>query len=110
MLSDLQGRKFWQSVRVMQAGTLSHPDAQPDEPPVPTPVRLLDAGDAAIPIAFGDTVDPALVARVLALDAAIEQGRRDGGLPGLIESMPTFRTLTLFFDPLVTSRAALIPS
>jgi KipI family sensor histidine kinase inhibitor len=111
-LSDLQGRKFWQSVRVMQADTISHPDAQPDEPPVPVavpgPVRLLDAGDAAITIEFGDTVDPALVARVQALDAAIEQGRRDGGLPGLIESMPTFRSLTVFFDPLVTSRAALI--
>ena len=90
----------------MPLDAASHPHAQPEERLAP--VRLLDAGDAAFTIEFGDTVEPALVARVQALDAAIARCRHDGGLPGLIETMPTFRSLTVFFDPLVTSRAALI--
>ena len=70
--------------------------------------RLLDCGDAAFTIEFGDRVDAALLAAVNALDAAISHMHSAGQLPGLIETMPTFRSLTLFFDPLLTGRAALI--
>jgi KipI family sensor histidine kinase inhibitor len=70
--------------------------------------RLLDAGDAAFTIEFGSTIDPALAAAVGALDAAIARAQAQGRLPGLVETMPTFRSLTVFFDPLVTGRAALI--
>lgn len=71
-------------------------------------LRLLDAGDAAFTIEFGDAIDPRLLAAVNALDAAIARLQAEGGLPGLIETMPTFRSLTVFFDPLVTGREALI--
>jgi KipI family sensor histidine kinase inhibitor len=71
-------------------------------------LRLLDAGDAAFTIEFGDAVDPALLASVHALDRAIARAQESGGLPGLIETMPTFRSLTVFFDPLQTGRAELI--
>ena len=70
--------------------------------------RLLDAGDAAFTIEFGDTIDPALLAAVGALDGAIAREHAAGRLPGLVETMPTFRSLTVFFDPLVTGRRALI--
>lgn len=70
--------------------------------------RLLDAGDAAFTIEFGSSIDPALAAAVGALDAAIAREQAQGHLPGLVETMPTFRSLTVFFDPLVTGRAALI--
>lgn len=70
--------------------------------------RLLDAGDAAFTVEFGDTIDAGLLAAVNALDAAIGREQAAGHLPGLIETMPTFRSLTVFFDPLVTGRAALI--
>ena len=70
--------------------------------------RLLDAGDAAFTVEFGDSIDPALLAAVQALDAAITRQQAAGGLPGLIETMPTFRSLTVFFDPLLTGRRALI--
>ncbi len=70
--------------------------------------RLLDAGDAAFTIEFGDTVAPALLAAVNALDSAIAREHSAGRLPGLIETMPTFRSLTVFFDPLLTGRIALI--
>lgn len=78
-------------------------------PPIAVPPpRLLDAGDAAFTIEFGDAVDTALLARVRTLDAAIARTQALGGLPGLVETMPTFRSLTVFFDPLLTGRAALI--
>lgn len=70
--------------------------------------RILDAGDAAFTIEFGNAVDPALLAAVNRLDRAIAGAQAAGQLPGLIETMPTFRSLTVFFDPLVTGRAALI--
>lgn len=77
-------------------------------PTAPASPRVLDAGDAAFTLEFGHTIEPALVARVQALDAAILQRCAQGDLPGLLETMPTFRSLTVFFDPLVTSRDALL--
>ncbi len=71
-------------------------------------VRLLDAGDAAFTVEFGDQIEPAMLAAVHALDTEIARARIDGALPGLIETMPTFRSLTVFFDPLQTGRHALI--
>ena len=70
--------------------------------------RLLDAGDGAFTVEFGDAIAPELLARVQALDIAISQLQAAGGLPGLIETMPTFRSLTVFFDPLQTGRVELI--
>ena len=34
--------------------------------------------------------------------------KQAGELPGVIETMPTFRSLTVFFDPLVTDRDAVL--
>lgn len=69
--------------------------------------RILDAGDAALTIEFGSVIDPALLAAVNALDAAIGRLQQAGALPGVIETMPTFRSLTVFFDPLATDRDTL---
>lgn len=65
-------------------------------PPGP---RILPSGDAALVVEFGDTVDPALNAAVLALDAAL------AGEPGIVEAVPTYRSLLVHYDPLVTSSA-----
>ena len=70
--------------------------------------RLLDAGDGAFTVEFGEVIAADLLARVQALDSAIGRLQAAGGLPGLIETMPTFRSLTLFFDPLRSGRAELI--
>lgn len=70
--------------------------------------RILDAGDAALTIEFGSIIDPALLAEVNALDAAVLRLKQAGALPGVIETMPTFRSLTVFFDPLVTDRDAVL--
>ena len=73
-------------------------------------VRWLDAGDGALTIEFGHAITPALVAQVAALEHAVDATRARGELPGLVETVPTFRSLTLLYDPLRTTRAALDPA
>jgi KipI family sensor histidine kinase inhibitor len=62
--------------------------------------RLLAEGDAAVTVEFGAAIDPAVNDLVLAFARAVEeQGERDW--PGLVEAVPTYRSVTLYFDPLV---------
>lgn len=71
--------------------------------------RLLDAGDTAVTIEFGEGVDPALLARVDAFDHAVQGAIAAGRLFGIVETVPTFRSLTLIYDPLSTSRTEIDP-
>jgi inhibitor of KinA len=73
-------------------------------------VRLLNAGDGAVTIEFGATITPELVAQVAALEHAVDAARTRGELPGVVETVPTFRSLTVLYDPLRTGRAALDPA
>lgn len=65
--------------------------------------RLLDAGERALVVEFGSTVDPAINGYVLALDAAVNAARIDG----VRETVPTYRSLMIHYDPLVVSRQTL---
>lgn len=58
--------------------------------------RAVALGDQAIAIEFGDTVDPALNARVLALDQALMRAQPNG----VVEAVPTYRSLLIHLDPL----------
>lgn len=64
--------------------------------------RFLPFGDAAILVEFGASVDRAVSARVVALDAAVRAAR----VPGLLETAPSFRSLMVQFDPLATDAEA----
>ena len=66
-------------------------------------VRFLSAGDRALVVEFGEHVDRALSDDVLRLDASL----RVSGLAGVVETVPTFRSVMVHYDPLVTSRAEL---
>jgi len=66
--------------------------------------RFLDAGEAALSIEFGDSVDPAINRRVLALDAALLRAAPEG----LIETLPTYRALLVCYEPLILSREELV--
>ncbi|MGJ0510361.1 MAG: carboxyltransferase domain-containing protein [Methylocystis sp.] len=66
--------------------------------------RFLDQGETALTVEFGDAVDPALNARVLALDAAF----RAGAPAGVKETTPTYRSLLVRYEPLEISRDALV--
>lgn len=74
----------------------------------PSSPRMLDLGDSAFTIEFGDQIDPALQNRVRALDLAIADACHHGALAGIVETMPTFRSLTVVYDPLLTTRSELI--
>jgi inhibitor of KinA len=65
--------------------------------------RILTAGDTAIVVEFGDSIDRGLNAIVLALARRLDESH----LLGLIETIPTFRSLTVFYEPAALSRAAL---
>ena len=69
--------------------------------------RFLNLGDSALTLEFGNTIDQHLVSAVAALDARLIQEKEAGRLVGIIETVPTFRSLTVIFDPLVLPRTSL---
>jgi inhibitor of KinA len=71
--------------------------------------RILDAGDTALTIELGDRLDRHLLAAVTAVDEALAKAIAGGYLPGIVETVPTFRSLTVIYDPLLTSRAEIEP-
>lgn len=71
--------------------------------------RITSVGDTAFNVEFGDRVDPAINARVTGLRRAVEAARAAGGLAGVVETIPTFRSLMVQYDPTRTSRAELEP-
>ena len=58
--------------------------------------RFLPGGDKAIFVEFGDGVDPEVNRRVWHLMLATQKAR----IPGVIEMVPTYRSLLVYFEPL----------
>ena len=69
------------------------------------PPTVLDAGDAALVLEFGTSIDPEIAARVARLDRRVAALVAAGELPGVIETVPTFRSLAVLIDPLATDPA-----
>jgi KipI family sensor histidine kinase inhibitor len=69
--------------------------------------KLLHAGDTALVVEFGQGIDRRLNAKVLALAHRIAQSVAAGSLDGIVETVPTFRSLMIYYDPLVLNHAAL---
>ncbi len=61
-----------------------------------SPPRLLPSGDSAITVEFSRHIDDAANRRVLALDRAIAREP----IPGVTETVPTYRSLLVHYDPL----------
>jgi KipI family sensor histidine kinase inhibitor len=53
------------------------------------------AGDRALLVRLGSTIDPALVQQVVALDAALADARP----PGLLGTVPAYASLLCYFEP-----------
>jgi KipI family sensor histidine kinase inhibitor len=60
-----------------------------------TPVKFLPAGDTALVVQFGERIDRELNERVLRLAASV----RAADLAGVRETVPTFRSLLVHYDP-----------
>src|ERR1700682_193107 len=65
--------------------------------------RLLPAGDTALVVEFGDSIDRRVSAKVLSLARRLDRAR----LGGIIETVPTFRSLMVHYDPLVLPTSVL---
>ena len=64
--------------------------------PSPSPrLKFLPCGDSAMAVEFGEEIDPASNARVLALDSAVQ------GLQAVRETVPTYRSLLVHYDPVL---------
>ncbi len=57
--------------------------------------RVLPVGDLAVTVEFGDAIDPALNAKVRALDQALVEAQP----PWLVEAVPTYRSLLVLYHP-----------
>lgn len=62
------------------------------------------SGDCGLTVELGEGISRSLSAKVLALREAVEAHR----LPGVVETVPTYRSLLVHYDPLESSQAALI--
>lgn len=62
-------------------------------PPYP---RIVPCSEAALVVEFGDAIDEAVNAKVLGLDRAVAQAK----IKGVIEAVPTYRSLLVHYDPL----------
>ncbi len=68
----------------------------------PSP-SFLEAGDTALIVEFGRVIDRHASALVLDLAARLEAA----AMPGIVETVPTFRSLMVHYDPLRLSAAEL---
>ncbi len=69
-------------------------------------VRFLSAGDCGLVVEFGERVDRAVSEEVLNLQASLAAA----AIAGVTETLPTFRSLFVEYDPLVTGRRELEPA
>ncbi len=66
--------------------------------------RVLPLGDSAITIEFGNVIDPRINTRVVAFAATLVAQR----WKGILDIVPTYRSVTIHFDPLQWESAELI--
>lgn len=60
-----------------------------------TPLRFLPAGDQAVVVELGEEISVEVNTRVRALEFLIEQK----ALPGVVETVPTFCSLLVYYEP-----------
>lgn len=66
--------------------------------------RLRSAGDLAVSVELDDEISPAVNARVLALERLL----RARALSGVVDTVPTFRSLLVHYDPLALALPDLV--
>ncbi len=65
--------------------------------------RILPLGDSAITIEFGDEINPQINARVVAFTKTVA----GQSWSGILDVVPTYRSVTVVFDPLLWSSSVL---
>lgn len=72
--------------------------------------RLLALADGALVVELGAAIDRGLLGEVSALEAAVRAELEAGRLAGVLELVPSYRSLAILYDPLRTTRAELVRS
>ncbi|WP_119309416.1 5-oxoprolinase subunit B family protein [Cohaesibacter haloalkalitolerans] len=67
-------------------------------------VSFLPSGDRGLTVQFGFDIDRGLSRQIMALRAAVD----DAAIAGVIETVPTYRSLLVHYDPVEIRQAALI--
>ncbi|SBW11060.1 Allophanate hydrolase subunit 1 [uncultured delta proteobacterium] len=67
--------------------------------------KYLGAGEKCLVVEFSDAIDREANIRLQGLRRALEKR----SIPGMIELVPTYRSLSIYHDPLVLSREDLLP-
>src|SRR5579864_5548783 len=67
-------------------------------------MRIVTAGDSAVVVEFEERIDPAVNAQAIALAESIQAS----AVSGVRDVVPTFRSVTIYFDPLRTDYDALL--
>jgi len=66
-------------------------------------VRFLTTGDTSLSVEFANEISKAVNERIRAFNLALEEG----GISGIVETVPTYRSLMIHYDPGVISYATL---
>jgi len=61
--------------------------------------KILTTGDSAVTVQFGEKIDPAIYARVKGLKEELEKVKPEG----IVELIPTYRSLNVQYDPFLLS-------
>jgi inhibitor of KinA len=64
-------------------------------------IRVLPLGDRAITFELGDKIDPVISQKIRAVNFLLSDAIIGGKLDGVIETVATFRSLTVHYNPLV---------
>ena len=75
----------------------AHPEGGPGKGRAPRPLRFRIAGESSLIVELGAGISVRTNTRVRALGLALE----GTGVPGLTEVVPTYRSLAIYYDPLV---------
>lgn len=67
-------------------------------------MKILTAGDSALTVEFGNEISEEINGRVLALDGALQEAH----IKGVVETVPTYRSLLVCYDPRVIRASKLI--
>lgn len=67
-------------------------------------VRFLLTGDTSLTAEFGSEISESINARIRAFNIALESSK----IPGIVETVPTYRSLMIHYDPGVIQYAPLV--
>lgn len=67
-------------------------------------MRFLSQGDTGLVIEFGNTIDREIIVQVMSADRCLQKQINAGKLPGVVEIIPAYCSLTVIFDPLSLPR------